>query len=130
MRWEWCKLSSIKEQVLSVDNFNKPKELLNEKAIATQIMRLILLEKGTLQTHPDMGVGIRSRYRYAESDKMISLKYDIKNQIEQYLPSSYSTVEVNCRLSSHAIIIEITADDTLFRFIYDQSTDVFQLSEI
>lgn len=123
-------MAQFKEYPLSVDNFNKPKELLNETAIATQIMRLILLEPGTIQTHPKMGVGIRSRYRYAESTMMTSLKYDIKNQIEQFLPTSYSTVEVNCRLTSRTIVIEITADETLFRFVYDQTSDVFKLSEI
>lgn len=123
-------MAKIKEATLSVDHFNQPKVLINERAIGTQIMRLILMEKGTIQTHPDMGVGIRSRYRHAEVTKLSSLRQDIQNQIESYLPLSYESVEVNCRMVSKIIVIDVIADDVLFRFTYDQANDVFKLSEI
>ena len=123
-------MAKVKEATLSVDNFNQPKVLINEKATGTHIMRLILMEKGTIQTHPDMGVGIRSRYRHAEATKLSSLRQDIQNQIESYLPISYESIEVNCRIVSGIIVIDVIADDVLFRFTYDQSNDIFKLSEI
>lgn len=89
-----------------------------------------MMEKGTIQTHPDMGVGIRSRYRFADANKMVSLKNDIRSQIESYLPISYDSIEVNCRLVNRVIVIEIIADETLFRFTYDQTANIFELSEI
>ena len=41
------------------------------------IIRLILIEKGTYPDHPDMGVGIRSRYRFAFESELTSLQDDI-----------------------------------------------------
>lgn len=123
-------MSMIEEATLSVDNFNQPKKLLNEEAVGIQIARLIMMEKGKIQTHPDMGVGIRSRYRYAEASEMIRLNFDIKSQIEDYLPLPYSSVDVNCRLISKVVIIDILADEELFRFTYDQQKNIFELSEI
>lgn len=88
------------------------------------------MEKGTIQSHPEMGVGIRSRYRFADTNKMSMLKYDIKNQIESYLPPSYGNVDVNCQIINKVIVINIVANEMLFRFTYDQTTDIFKLSEI
>lgn len=123
-------MSMIEEATLSVDNFNQPKMLLNEEAVGIRIARLIMMEKGTIQTHPNMGVGIRSRYRYAEASEMIRLNFDIKSQIEEYLPLPYSSIDVNCRLISKVVVIDILADKELFRFTYDQQKDLFELSEI
>lgn len=88
------------------------------------------MEKGTIQSHPDMGVGIRSRYRFADTNKLSMLKYDIKSQIESYLPPSYGNVDVDCKIVNKVILISIIANETLFRFTYDQTSDIFKLSEI
>lgn len=120
----------IEEATLSVDNFNQPEMLLNEKAVGIRIARLIMMEKGTIQTHPNMGVGIRSNYRYAEASDIVRLNFDIKSQIEEYLPLPYSSVDANCKLVSGVVIIDILADKELFRFTYNQQKDTFEISEI
>jgi hypothetical protein len=123
-------IARVTESVLSVDNFNKPKQLTDYEAVGTFIMRIILQEKGSIQCHPDMGVGIRSRYRYASSDKLSDLKYDIKSQIETYLPN-FQVVDVTTTLNNKKLDIEVESDSTLFRFRYDYTTDdMFKLSEI
>lgn len=122
-------IGQILEPVLSVDNFNNPKQLTDYEAVGTYIMRLILQEKGSIQTHPDMGVGIRSRYRYAPSGKLTNLKYDIKSQIEVYLPD-FQVVDVTVNLNNKRLEIEIDSDAALFRFTYDYTNNEFKLSEI
>lgn len=104
--------------------------LLNEEAVGVRIARLIMMEKGTVQTHPNMGVGIRSNYRFAEASDVIKLNFDIKSQIDEYMPLPYSSVDVNCKIVSGIVVIDILADQELFRFTYDQQKDSFELSEI
>lgn len=76
----------MKEPVLSIDDFNNPKILKDVDAIATLLIRLILLEKGTISTHPDMGVGLVSRWRYCAEDQLPELQKEIYDQILVYLP--------------------------------------------
>ena len=56
---------SITEFGFSVDEFQNPKNYKNAEAIATLLSRLLLLEPGTIQSHPDMGVGLYSKYHYS-----------------------------------------------------------------
>ena len=53
--------NSFKEYLLSINEFVQPKVLSGDSAAFADIIRLFLLEPGTNQTHPDMGIGIRSR---------------------------------------------------------------------
>ena len=77
----------INEYHLSIDEFKEPKVSTNAEAVATLLVRLLLLEPGTFQSHPDMGVGIVSRYRYNMEGKAADLEADFKRQIETYLPN-------------------------------------------
>lgn len=76
----------MKEQVLSIDKFNNPMILENNPAIATLIIRLILLEPGKIQSHPDMGVGLVSRWRNCLEDELPDLQKEINDQMAKYLP--------------------------------------------
>ena len=55
----------VSEPLMSINKFNKPKVLQEPDSGVIRIVRLILLEPGTIQTHPDMGVGIVSKFRYS-----------------------------------------------------------------
>ena len=67
----------MKEHVLSLNNFNMPKVYNGSDAEYILIVRLLLLEPGKIQTHPYMGVGIISRYRYNNEDNfMINLNQE------------------------------------------------------
>jgi hypothetical protein len=58
---------SISEFGFSVDEFNNPKVYKNAEAVSTLLVRLLLLEPGTIQSHPNAGVGLISRYRYSDT---------------------------------------------------------------
>ena len=55
----------MKEYSISINEFNKPKEYDGINSLYITLIRLILLEPGTYQTNPNMGVGIVSRFRYS-----------------------------------------------------------------
>ena len=77
----------MQAHVLSLNDFNMPKVFNASDSAYVHIIQLILLEPGKYQSHPTMGVGIRSRYRHNNEDNfLIDLKSDITNQITKYLP--------------------------------------------
>lgn len=82
----------MQEHVLSLNNFNMPKVYDGSDANYILIVRLLLLEPGKYQSHPTMGIGLKSRYRYNNDDNfLINLKNDIKKQITAYLPELITT---------------------------------------
>jgi hypothetical protein len=88
------------EPLLSVDKYYKPLVAKDENYATLLLVRLILLEPGTFQTHPDCGVGLVSKFRYATDVDMIELQKRIKDQIMLYLPQ-YSLVNVKCELGDN-----------------------------
>ena len=77
----------MKEHVLSINDFNMPKVFDENDSNYVLLIRLILLEPGKFQSHPTMGIGIKSRYRFNNNeDFMDSLRSDLRNQINKFLP--------------------------------------------
>ena len=99
------------EALITVDKFYKPMVVKEEDAATLLITRLILLEPGTIQTHPDMGVGIVSKFRHSNEIDVAKLSTRIKDQIARYLPQ-FTLVNVQCELDNDkkAIKIYITSE--------------------
>ena len=85
------------EPLLSVDKYYKPLVAKGENYATLMLIRLILLEPGTFQTHPGMGVGLVSRFRYSTGVDMVKLAASIKEQIMTYLPQ-FTLTDVRCIL--------------------------------
>ena len=66
--------------------YKAPLKLEGPSAIVSHIIRLILLNPGENQSHPEMGVGLISKYRYGFKEDLRPLELDIQTQIETYLP--------------------------------------------
>lgn len=104
------------EPLITVDKYFKPLTVTGNDYASILLVRLILLEPGTFQTHPDCGVGLVSRYRYAKDIDVKKLQQDIKNQIAKYLPQ-FTLVDVRCELGKvenseqKVIKIYITSDE-------------------
>ena len=112
--------STYRDYLLDVNNFEQPKILHDQPAIAALLTRLILLEPGTNPLFPTMGVGLVSKYRYTTQDKEEDLKNDIRNQISTFLPEANCT-NVNLIYNEDKTIdIEITVDDTIFVYQSDK----------
>lgn len=106
--------SVYREYLLDTNNFEQPRILEDQQAIAALLTRLILLEPGTNPLFPTMGVGLVSKYRYMMQDKENQLKNDIRDQIATFLPQANCT-NVNLIYNNDKTIdIEITVDNTVF----------------
>ena len=108
----------MREDLLSLNNFNMPKVLKDTDANYALIIRLLLLEPGKFQSHPSMGVGLRSRYRYNNDENfLIHLQNDIKNQMSTYLPTiSYRNIKLNISNNILGIIIEANEGDYIIGY--------------
>ena len=113
-------MAAYKEYVLSTNLFKKPKVLVGKQAIATLLVRIILLEPGTDPLNPEMGVGLVSKYRFLTDDLSSDLQANIKSQISKYLPElQCASVDLEYT-TDKSIIIKITIDDTIY--VFDSST--------
>lgn len=113
--------------MLSLNNFNSPKVYKGETAEAIHIVYLILLDKGKCQTHPNMGVGLRTEYRWGKSDDILfSLQNEIRNQIETYLPN-ITLDDLQLSLTDdHILGIIIVANNNAYVMAYNTEKDSFQ----
>lgn len=82
------------------------------------LTRLILLDPGTISSHPEMGIGIATRYRYSLEGTEVTLQADIRNQIDTYLPE-FRGAQVQVLMIDHSFRITIVIDNYVFGFLYD-----------
>lgn len=110
------KYEDLKEYSLSINNFNNPDELKRADAACLLIMRLILLTPGTIQTHPEMGVGLITKYRFMYDTELQNLKKVITDQINLYLPElNLTSVELTLNPKDlKELIIQIQIENTLY----------------
>jgi hypothetical protein len=96
---------------MTINQFQRPIELEGTDAQIMLIIRLILLDPGTIQTHPDMGVGLVSLYRYTVDVDLDKLRNRIQSQISRYLPM-FTTVQVRVDLNvnEHTLYMYIDSD--------------------
>lgn len=117
-------LTPIKDYSLSVNNFNEPKVYEKASALMMLLTRLILLEPGLFQSHPDMGVGLISRYRYKVDDGSLAseLQARIQSQIDTYLPF-LTGVQVVVAIKNKAFAVSITIDSLIFGVLYNTESN-------
>jgi hypothetical protein len=86
------------------------------------IARLILLVPGTYEDHPEMGIDIRGRYRFAFEDELHQLSEEIQEQIERYLPE-FNVIGVTSQFEMRDmvgyIIIDIEVNHVIYRLLYN-----------
>jgi hypothetical protein len=115
---------------MSVDEFYSPKIVKNNDAIYTLLVRLLQLEPGSIQSHPEMGVGIVSKYRFGEAETVAEdLKTELEKQISTYLPHLVG-VEVRAYTSNKILFVEIEVNNTLYKFEVSKDSDSIKLSDI
>ncbi len=114
-------LDNIKEYAMSLDDFLNPTTYQGKSAVEILICRLILLEPGTFETHPDMGVGIVSRFRNMKETELPELDSEITRQMTTYLPFVYGVQVQTKFIGKGRIRITIKASDEVFALTYDQN---------
>lgn len=119
---------SIVEYTMSVNKIKRPIVLKDKDAIYVLLVRLALLEPGTNQSFPKMGLGLKSKYRYTFAEKLPALINDYKNQIETYLPG-LEFVEVTAEVVDKTLIFKVTIDrNILYPIVIN--TDTMSLSDM
>lgn len=121
-------MSTYHEYLLSTNKFKKPVVLEGGQAIATLLIRLLLLEPGTIQSHPDMGVGLISNYRYMETSEINRLRLKIEDQVDKYLPNFKLTNVDLSIVDKNELNVKITIDNTIYSFVTDK--DTLKLSDL
>lgn len=112
----------LREYSLNVDKYNSPLVYKNFNALGVILMRLMLLEPGTITHSPRMGLGLISKYRYIQSDKARDLAQAIRDQIRDYLDSTAVT-DVNVTFPNsgeNIMVIDISVNQMQFRYFYDR----------
>ena len=83
-------------------------------------MRLILLEPGTITHSPKMGVGLISKYRYMQSDKLDTFVNEVKNQIKDYIdPTAVVDMDVNIT-DQNVMVMDLKINSAQFRYYFDR----------
>jgi len=116
----------MEAHLLSLNNFNMPRVLDKSNANYMHIVYLLLLDKGTFQSHPNMGVGLRSEYRYNNDENMLDqLREEIREQITTYLPQVEYVMNVTVGFAGpdHVLGIVIEVSDGAYVISYDQEND-------
>ena len=125
---------AVKEYFLKTNSKNQPYVAEDFEARSTLLIRLILLDPGTYQTHPLMGVGLVSRWRYTDIDRLSELKSEIIKQAREYLPIEvYSDLSIDVRQSStDPILINIIIADTETKEsrVININKDTWELSDL
>ena len=122
----------MEAHVLSLNNFNMPKVFKNDSAEYINIVYLLLLEKGKFQSHPDMGIGLKSRYRYVnDGDVLSNLQSDIKSQVEKYLPDVQHLENVSVGLidKDKALGIIMETRNGVYALSYDIAKDTITTAD-
>ena len=114
----------MKEHVLSINDFNMPKVFDENDSNYVLLIRLILLEPGKFQSHPTMGIGIKSRYRFNNNeDFMESLRSDLRNQINKFLPWIVTT-EITITRKENTLGFIINTAEGAYVISYNTSKNV------
>ena len=103
---------ALKEYTMTVNEISRPTVLEGADAAYALLVRLLLLEPGTNQAYPDMGVGLVSRYRYSLADNVPKLILEYKEQIDKYLPSLTLT-DITSEMKGKTLILKVNIDNKI-----------------
>lgn len=123
----------MEEYTLDTDNKQQAMVYKGYEGDKMNILRLILLEPGTYPTHPTMGVGLVSKYRFKNNEDINNtLAPAIEKQIGDYLPHIIDpqvvvkTVKEN---NSWSIYIKVTVNHQ-YQIVYVVDEDTRTLTSI
>ena len=120
---------NVRDYLLGLDDLQQPRVIdmsiikPNEwNSAILMIARLILIIPGTYADHPEMGIDIKGRYRFAFEEELHQLSQELDDQIHRYLPD-YNLVSVTAysqvKELVHYIVIDIQIDQITYRILYN-----------
>lgn len=121
----------IKENLLTVDEFNNPKTVTDIKACMILLIRLLILVPGTNPLHPGMGVGLGSVYRFITEDDLDALRDRIQNQIETYMPIEFQSANIELDINDkHNLIVKAILNGTVYTYDTSETISEVKIGDI
>ena len=130
--------ANVSDYLLGLDDLQQPQRIdmsiirPNEWNSAILIIaRLILMRKGQLEDHPEMGIDIRGRYRFSFDSELTQLNQEIQDQVAQYAPE-FSPVDVvsvfrDKKVNEPAgIEIAIVVDNVAYSLFYNLKNETIE----
>lgn len=117
----------MNEYLLDVDKRQQPKVFTKYEGDRINVFRLIMLEPGTFPTHPTLGVGLVSRWRFRDVDTIkSSLASTIEAQLKDFMPQLIDpqvTVAIVNNNNKNIINISVRVNGELtYTFKVDEET--------
>lgn len=117
----------MNEYLLDVDKRQQPKVFTKYEGDRINVFRLIMLEPGTFPTHPTLGVGLVSRWRFRDVDTIkSSLASTIEAQLKDFMPQLIDpqvTVKIVNNNNKNIINISVRVNGELtYTFKVDEET--------
>ena len=117
----------MNEYLLDVDKRQQPKVFTKYEGDRINAFRLIMLEPGTFPTHPTLGVGLVSRWRFRDVDTIkSSLASTIEAQLKDFMPQLIDpqvTVTIVNNNNKNIINISVRVNGELtYTFKVDEET--------
>jgi len=121
--------ANVTDYLLGLDDLQQPKvidmSIIHPKQWNSAVLciaRLILMRKGQLEDHPNMGIDIRGRYSFAYDTDLTQLNQEIQDQVAQYLPE-FTPVNVFSRYQERDgygyIAIAIVVNQIAYQLVYN-----------
>jgi hypothetical protein len=125
---------NVRDYLLGLDDLQQPRVIdmsiikPNEwNSAILMIARLILIIPGTYADHPEMGIDIKGRYRFAFEDELHQLSTELDEQIHTYLPD-FNLVSVYAYHKEknlvNYIVIDIQIDQVTYRILYNVDENI------
>lgn len=128
--------ANVTDYLLGLDDLQQPRAIdmsiirPNEwNSAILCIARLILMRKGQLEDHPEMGIDIRARYRFTYENELAQLNQEIQEQVNRYLPE-FAPVEVTSQFkkekNSGSVAIVIVIDNVAYELLYSLTSTTIE----
>lgn len=130
--------ANVSDYLLGLDDLQQPQRIDMSiirpgewnSAVLT-IIRLILMRKGQLEDHPEMGIDIRGRYRFSFDSELIQLSQEIQEQVAQYAPE-FAPVDVMAIFrdkngsSAAGVEIAIVVNNVAYTLLYNLQSETIE----
>lgn len=105
----------LKEQLIAINKFNMPAELEDSYAKAIFVVRLIMMEPGYLPSSPGAGVGLQTKWRFCDTERLSDLKSVIQKQILEFIPELFM-VDLDIYYEKKVLIIKVISKTETYVF--------------
>lgn len=117
------KKTKLKEYSFDIDEYGDPKIYTNFEALGAILMRLFMLEPGTLQNNLDCGIGLISKWKYIQEDQKEAFINYATDQISDYI-NPYMSVNMSVEFLSgkNIMVIFLEIDTRTYQFYFNRDT--------